>query len=137
VTELRADPLCQRVWDELWDNLHHQGDVGDASYAAVPLMIQACASSPRNWNFYGLIAIIESERHRGVNPPVPDWLMPAYQFALVRARDLAFSDLANGTDRSTLRSAMAVVALAAGDRELGTLLARIDPTEIAKWLERY
>jgi hypothetical protein len=32
---------------------------------------------------------------------------------------------------------MAVVALAAGDRELGTLLARIDPTEIAKWLERY
>jgi hypothetical protein len=24
------------VWAELWDELHHQGDVGDASYAAVP-----------------------------------------------------------------------------------------------------
>jgi len=24
------------VWEELWDKLQHQGDVGEASYAAVP-----------------------------------------------------------------------------------------------------
>jgi hypothetical protein len=24
------------VWSELWENLHHQGDVGIGSYAAIP-----------------------------------------------------------------------------------------------------
>ncbi len=24
------------IWSELWQNLHHQGDVGIASYAAIP-----------------------------------------------------------------------------------------------------
>ena len=25
-----------QIWSELWKNLHHQGDVGIASYAVVP-----------------------------------------------------------------------------------------------------
>jgi hypothetical protein len=26
----------KELWDELWQELHHQGDIGPASYAAVP-----------------------------------------------------------------------------------------------------
>jgi len=137
IAALRADPLNQALWDELWNQLHHQGDVGEASYAAVPLLIEACAATPRNWNFYGLIAIIESERDQRRNPAVPEWLAPAYRFALVRARDLALGDLANTSDRDLLRTATAVVALVSGDRELGSVLARIDSSEITEWLERY
>ena len=27
-------------WHELWDELHHQGDVGEASYASVPHLVR-------------------------------------------------------------------------------------------------
>jgi len=81
IAALRVDPLNQTLWEELWNQLHHQGDVGDASYAAVPLLIDACSSTPRGWNFYGLIATIEAARHRRKNPPIPEWLVPAYDFA--------------------------------------------------------
>jgi hypothetical protein len=27
------------VWDELWEELHHQGDVDIASYASVPQLV--------------------------------------------------------------------------------------------------
>jgi hypothetical protein len=32
---LRRLEQGQDIWDELWQELHHQGDVGEASYAAV------------------------------------------------------------------------------------------------------
>jgi len=41
IAKLRAEPLDQAAWGELWNELHHQGDVGAASYAAVPLLVDA------------------------------------------------------------------------------------------------
>lgn len=53
------------TWPELWENLHHQGDVGEASYAAVPHLVRIVKDSGRrDWNLYGLVALIEIERHR-------------------------------------------------------------------------
>lgn len=42
------------VWKELWNELHHQGDVGESSYAAVPHLVRiAAARGSRAWNLYG------------------------------------------------------------------------------------
>jgi hypothetical protein len=47
------------AWDQLWEELHHQGDVGEASYAAVPHLIRIQAQrSDVNWNLYALISTI-------------------------------------------------------------------------------
>ncbi|HEY0686085.1 MAG TPA: hypothetical protein VGD45_27325 [Steroidobacter sp.] len=35
------------VWGELWDELHHQGDVDVASYAAVPHLVRIATSATR------------------------------------------------------------------------------------------
>lgn len=60
------------VWSELWNELHHQGDLGEASYAAVPHLVRiAREASERRVDFYSLAATIESERTRQGNPPVP------------------------------------------------------------------
>ncbi len=135
IAKLHGDPLNRDAWDELWNELHHQGDVGEASYAAVPLLLEACSSGPRDWNYYALIAIIECERHRSKNPPLPDWLKDSYQSSLERVKSLALEDLKNSTDVMLMKSAMAVVAFASGDRKLGALLIQIDESELDNLLE--
>lgn len=41
----------ESVWDELWNELHHQGDVGVASYAAIPQLVRISeARRGSDWN---------------------------------------------------------------------------------------
>ena len=135
IEKLRQSPLRQEVWEELWDALHHQGDLGEASYAAVPLLVEACSTGPRDWNFYALLATIDVERHRVSNPELPAWMATAYSDALKQAKMLALRDLASTTDKLLLQSALSVVALAAGGRELGALLAHLESSEIGALLD--
>ena len=137
IARLRNDPTDASAWAELWSALHHQGDVGEASYAAVPLLVDACAAGPRDWNLFGLIATIEVERHRRANPPLPDALARDYAEALTRARGLALADLADTRDPLVVQTALAIVALADGALELGALFATLDTSEIGEVLDRY
>jgi hypothetical protein len=135
IGKLKHDPLDQDTWHELWEELHHQGDVGEASYTAVPLLLEACGSGPRDWNFFALIAIIELERHRSGNPGLPGWLEDSYRSSLDHAKHLALTDLGSTTDMMLMKSAMAVVALASRNLKLGALLFQIDDSELDNLLE--
>ncbi len=76
----------EAAWNELWNELHHQGDVGEASYAAVPPLVRIHAERALpDWNTYALIAVIEDVRRNAGNPAMPPWLSEAYDSAL---RDL-------------------------------------------------
>lgn len=78
------------VWEELWQELHHQGDVGDASYASVPHLVRICSALPeRDSNLYELVSTIEVERHRRSNPQVPEWLWRDFQRRRVGDRRVA------------------------------------------------
>jgi len=124
------------VWDELWNELHHQGDVGVASYAAVPQLVRIVGEAAnRDWNFYGLIATIEVARHRKGNPPVPEWLKSDYENALSRASALGLADLGTKTDSETTRSIFSVLALAKGELKLGAMLSGIDASELDEFLK--
>jgi len=72
---LEAGNDVQAVWDELWQGLHHQGDVGEASYAAVPHLVRIHRQrGVVDWNTYAIVATIELARGIGTNPDVPAWL---------------------------------------------------------------
>ena len=62
---------------ELWDNLYHQGDVGTASYASVPKLVETGELS--------LVAAIEVARHSNKNPSIPSELELPYKEALQNA----------------------------------------------------
>ena len=62
---------------ELWENLYHQGDVGLASYAAVPALVKAGELS--------LVASIEVARNTEKNPELPPSLEAGYIQALKQA----------------------------------------------------
>jgi hypothetical protein len=126
----------ESVWEELWNELHHQGDVGVASYAAIPQIVRiAEGRRGSDWNLFAFAATVEIERHRKNNPPLPDWLAPSYKAAWEGLVKIALSDLAGKPDELTLRSALSVVALGRGDLKLGALLNHADTDEIAAYVE--
>lgn len=119
------------VWDELWEELHHQGAVGEASYASVPHLVRiGSALSNRDWNLYALVSTIEVERHRSSNPPVPEWLRSDYQKALADLLALGLFDLARVVEPTTIQSILGAVALAKGALKLGAWIATSDASEI-------
>ena len=124
------------AWEELWEELHHQGDVGEASYAAVVPLAEIAAAQPhRGWQCYGLAATIESQRHARQNPALPDWLAADYGRAWRTLLDLALNDLRTTDDATVVQSALACIALAKGLVRLGLHLADLDDSGLEEYLE--
>jgi hypothetical protein len=135
---LRRLESGKNVWEELWQELHHQDDVGEASYAAVPHLLRIAKLLPgRDWNFYGLVSTIEVERHRKSNPPIPQWLVPAYKEAMQGMLELALSDLRGSVDPATIQTILGAIALATGNVRLGALISHADESEIEEVLDQY
>src|SRR5437870_3276476 len=87
------------AWQELWNELHHQGDVGESSYAAVPHLVRIGGRvCPDDWNLYSIIAVIEECRAETDNPPLPDWIADSYFRALNEIERLALSKMADAND---------------------------------------
>lgn len=134
--ELEAGSDAEAVWDQLWEELHHQGDVGDASYATVPHLIRIQAESPKvDWNLYALISTVEIERHRSGNPPLPAWLTESYREAWARVLEIGSRDLARTDDPLTVTSILGALALAKGQVKLGAFIAHSDTSEVDEFLE--
>ena len=103
---------------------------------AVPHLVRICRDAPRrDWNLYGLAGLIEIERHRKSNPPIPDWLNADYLAAWGDLEKLALRDLADASERELIQTALAVIALARGQLRLGAFLAWLDEGELAELTE--
>jgi hypothetical protein len=98
-------------WQELWENLHHQGDVDTASYAAVPLIASLAArSATTDWNPFALAATIEEARLDPRNPPLPPWAIASYDAAWKLLAETAHRRLPDADDDSLIASLFAVLA---------------------------
>lgn len=123
------------AWDDLWHNLHHQGTVGEASYAAVPHLVRIQQRTRSlDWNLYALIATIEVARHAGGNPPMPEWLKGDYDDAWQELTEFAIDDLRAARDQTNVRARLMVVALGKGLRATGALLTHHGDNEIREIL---
>jgi hypothetical protein len=109
-----------QAWEELWTELYHQGDVGLASYAAVPQLVRIHeARGVADWNTYALVAIIEEARQAGHNPDLPESLRGAYHAAWRRLAEVGMRELPAAVDRTLISAILAVVAMAKGQFSLG------------------
>ena len=138
------DPSCAldslehggNSWNELWENLHHQGDVGVSSYAAVPHISRIASKlKPMSWQPYGLVATIEIERHRKSNPALPDWLVEPYMQAIKALAELGVAELSQTQDPLLIQCILGFLALAQGHIKLGALVCNIDQSEIEEIVE--
>jgi hypothetical protein len=119
---LQQGRSVEAAWKELWNELHHQGDVGEASYAAIPHLVRIHAERREpDWNTYALIATIEDVRTNAGNPEMPTWLQNSYDEALRQLVELGLDDLREAKRPELVNSIIAVLAIKKGQRLLGRL----------------
>jgi hypothetical protein len=136
LASIRRGVDSDTAWNELFNELHHQGDVGDASYAAIPYLIEIYLNSATSdWRLYALASCIEIERHRKTNPVLPDWLRDDYNMAWSSLVTLALRDLGESRDPLLLRAALGAVALGRGQLKLGAFISYADASDIDFALE--
>lgn len=118
----RLEAGDEAAWDELWQELHHQGDIGIASYAAVPELVRVhAARGVPDWNTYAYAATIEEARRNGRNPALPDWLRPDYESAWQDLQALGLAELAAAASDELIRCILAVLALGKGQATLARM----------------
>jgi hypothetical protein len=115
-------------WFSLWSSLCHQGDVYDASYAAVPHLVEiaCCAAGPIDFSFFLLPASIEIARSNGRGPEIPADLDEAYALAVERLTDCVALHRNEQWDEDTLLSALAAQAVAKGHRKIAEAIMNLD-----------
>lgn len=120
------------AWRQLWQGLHHQGDVGEASYASVPHLVRIHrARGVPDWNTYAIVATIDLARDRSGNPPVPSWLRPQYASAIEGLAELALTELPRAMDQETARSMLSILAIWKGARTYGRVLVELSEDELS------
>jgi hypothetical protein len=119
------------AWKELWEELHHQGDVADASYAAVPELVRIHRNgSAADWNLYAIVAIIELARTEPPNPELPDWLREDYLRSIQELAQMGSEDILIATAPNTQRAILGVIAIARGLRTHGRFLVTYSEDEL-------
>src|SRR5215471_21246368 len=119
---LQESKDVEDVWRELWNELYHQGDVGHASYAAVPHLVRIHAvRRASDWNTYALVATIEEARRGGRNPEIPSDMREAYQSAWRDLINIGLRELQDAEDPTLVCSIIGVIAIGKGQFALGRL----------------
>ena len=121
------------AWEELWEELHHQGYVGDASYAAVPELVRIHRNgSAADWNLYAIVAIIELARTESQNPELPDWLRDDYFRSIQELAQMGTKAILSAEESEAKRAILSVIAIAKGLRTHGKFLVAYSEDELLR-----
>jgi hypothetical protein len=131
LAKLEAKEDLDTTWHALWGELYHQGDVGDASYAALPQIVRMYRDHAAvDWNTYAMVAIIELARGRGTNPEVPKWLEEEYFGAIRELAEIGTTDVSRAQSSEDVRAILGVLAIAKGLRIHGKFLVEYSDEEL-------
>ena len=125
-------------WFGIWSALAHQGDVFDASYAAVPHVVEAMSKCPEAacFDFFMFPAWVEVCRVSS-GPAIPEDLRDAYVAALARIPELVAVAARHSMTNEKLTCALAAIAAAKGQTEIAEVILELTPeaaVEVRDWL---
>jgi len=132
LAKLETEEDLESTWHSLWDELHHQGDVGEASFAAVPQLVRIYRHRDGlDWNPYAIVAIIELARKVGNNPDVPNWLQEEYFRSIRELAEIGARALFNANNPDLIRAILCVLAIERGLRTYARILVNYTEEEVA------
>ncbi|HEX8251288.1 MAG TPA: hypothetical protein VF599_24155 [Pyrinomonadaceae bacterium] len=118
LTRLYKDADDDEAWKELWEELHHQGDIGQASYAAVPHILEIERRARRfNWNGFALLAVIEQRRPSNDAPGAGE-IADGYKKAWDELLEVVASQPQKNWDDNLTTSILSCIAYARGQRAI-------------------
>lgn len=124
----------QQTWHDLWEELHHQGDVGEASYAAVPHIVRIHRDRGLpGWNVYAIVGVIDLARDNEQNPKVPDWLENEYFEAVDKLAEIGLREFAKVDDPEEVRAILSILAISKGARTYGRMLLDYSQEELLEF----
>ena len=129
-------PLLRKLETEhdtatVWDELHHQGDAGDASFAAVPFLVRIYQErGVIDWNTYAIVAIIELARTEGKNPDVPEWIAEDYFQAIRKLAEIGTTEVMRAEAADDVCAILSVMAIEKGLRTHGKFLVNYSEAEM-------
>jgi hypothetical protein len=131
LAQLENEQTREKAWHGLWEELHHQGDVGEASYASVPHLVRIHRTSGTvDWNTYAIVAIIELARGKGNNPKVPSWLEEDYHSAIQELAEIGAAEIWRTDEPDAVLSILGIIAIARGLRTHGKFLVMYSEDEL-------
>jgi len=123
-------------WFYLWSALAHQGDVYDASFAAVPHVIHALASNPLKADavYFQFPAWVEICRKKN-GLQLPGDLSEAYLEALSRLPSLVAQAAAREWDADFLQCALSAISAAKGQTVIAEVALELSPIIAEEFME--
>lgn len=134
---LLANGADEALWEELWNELHHQGDLHQASYAAVPWLVEFIRCSAKlDWNAVALVATIELERDQHNNPQVAEELAAGYYAAIRTLPEVLCTHTDQEWGEYAVGPAVACIALARGQRWFARAYFELDRGTAGRWFSK-
>ena len=123
-------------WEYLWDELHHQGDLGEAAYAVIPYLAKYVERTDDiNWNIFAFAAVVEIERFARDNPAIPLELEESYTWAIAELPRLAVACQVQKWSSEQVMSISACLALSRGQGQLARAYLELSPEEAKLFLQ--
>ena len=138
LTKLQSLEMSDDDWNVLWDDLHHQGDIGEASYAVVPYLTEYAKSAPKiAWHAFGFAAVVELERTENNNPEVPEAIRDSYFSSINELPNVALERGEDVWGEYCFEPVMACIALSLGRREHARAYLDLTESEIPEFYKYY
>jgi hypothetical protein len=139
IRHLQASGTTQWFWDQLWGQLHHQGNIGEASYAVIPYLVEHARHAQKlDAQVVAFACVVEGGRlnalERG-NPVVPDELERSYDAAIRHLPLIALSKAPDTWDQHLVQYTASLIALTHGQPILAQAYEDLTVDEAMKWLD--
>ena len=133
IKQLHNDPSPQaghkeEPWFSLWSSLCHQGDVYEASYAALPHLVDISCNvgGPIDPSFFLLPAFIEIARKNGRGPMIPADINEAYHLAIGRLYESVVLHRNDEWYQDMLIAALGAQAVSKGHHRVAEAILNMD-----------
>jgi len=133
--QIKSNLHSEELWHELIEDLYHQGDVGEASYATVPELAHLVPpEEDLPWQLVGLVQWIEEARSAGTNPPLPIWITKEYFAAIETLGRRCLIELGKSTTELQNRCFIAFIALWKGMTVYANAIGNYSEDELKDFL---
>ncbi len=136
ICQLHQEGASKQFWETVWNELHHQGDVAEATYALIPYLVDyQSRQSTLDEQLFHFCVVVDLAQPENNNPPIPAEIEFSYAMALRQLPVIGVDLLKRGGAEHIVMGVVAAIALAAGHRVLARAYLEFGRADAAEYLK--